>query len=161
MSCSDGAAAVLPEVLNQTRPPRGRWLQNAPTSIWSAAALVLAILFTGGYTGWKVITGYRDHRNALAVFGRNVRHEAEAHHWRYEVVSAKDEGLLLYLRKTHFVKPADAVTEWNAGNLDALVASKEKAAVLMRDLKGAALAQLQSNEREQHQQGRGYVLITR
>ena len=108
-----------------------------------------------------MITGYRDHRNALAVFGRNVRHEAEAHHWRYEVVSAKDEGLLLYLRKTHFVKPADAITEWNAGNLDALVASKEKAAVLMRDLKGAALSQLQSNEREQHQQGRGYVLITR
>ena len=128
---------------------------------WSAIALAFAILFTGGYTGWKVITGYRDHRDALAVFGRNIRHEAEAHHWRYEVVSAKDEGLLLYLRKTNFVKPADAITEWNTGNLDALVASKEKAAVLMRDLQGAALSQLQSNEREQHHQGRGYVLITR
>jgi 4-amino-4-deoxy-L-arabinose transferase-like glycosyltransferase len=128
---------------------------------WSAIALAFAILFTGGYTGWKVITGYRDHRDALAVFGRNVRHEAEAHHWRYEVVSAKDEGLLLYLRKTHFVKPTDAITEWNAGNLDALVASKEKAAVLMRGLQGAGLSQLQSNEREQHHQGRGYVLITR
>ena len=128
---------------------------------WSALALAFAILFTGGYTTWKVITGYRDHRNALAVFGRGIRHEAEARHWRYEVVSAKDEGLLLYLRKTHFVKPADAVTEWNTGNLDALVASKEKAAVLMRDLKGAALPQLESNEREQRQEGRGYVLITR
>ena len=128
---------------------------------WSAIALAFAIFFTGGYTGWKVITGYRDHRDALAVFGRNIRHEAEAHHWRYEVVSAKDEGLLLYLRKTNFVKPADAITEWNTGNLDALVASKEKAAVLIRDLQGAALSQLQSNEREQHQQGRGYVLITR
>jgi hypothetical protein len=85
----------------------------------------------------------------------------EAHRWRYGVVSAKDEGLLLYLRKTSFVKPADAVTEWNTGNLDALVASKEKAAVLMRDLQGAALAQLRSNEREQNDQGRGYVLITR
>jgi 4-amino-4-deoxy-L-arabinose transferase-like glycosyltransferase len=128
---------------------------------WSAIALALAILFTSGYTGWKVITGYRDHRNALAVFGRNIRHEAEAHHWRYEVVSAKDEGLLLYLRKTHFVKPADAVTEWNTGNLDALVASKEKAAVLMRELKGDARAQSQPNEREERHQGRGYVLITR
>ena len=128
---------------------------------WSAIALALAILFTGGYTGWKVITGYRNHRNALAVIGRNVRHEAEAHHWRYEVVSAKDEGLLLYLRKTHFVDSADAVTEWNAGNLDALIASKEKATVLMSELKSAALSQLQSNEREQHQQSRGYVLITR
>jgi len=128
---------------------------------WSAIALALAILFTSGYTVWKVITGYRDHRDALAVFGRNIRHEAEAHHWRYEVVSAKDEGLLLYLRKTDFVKPADAITEWNTGNLDALVASKEKAAVLMRDLQGAALSQLQSNERQQNHQSRGYVLITR
>ncbi len=128
---------------------------------WSAIALAFAILFTGGYTGWKIITGYRDHRDALAVFGRNIRHQAEAHHWRYEVVSAKDEGLLLYLRKTHFVKPGDAITEWNTGNLDALVASKEKAAVLILYLKAAALVQSQSNEREQHQQGRGYVLITR
>jgi hypothetical protein len=76
-------------------------------------------------------------------------------------VSAKDEGLLLYLGKMDFVKSADAVTEWNAGNLDALVASKEKAAVLMRDLQGAALSQLQSSEREQHHEGRGYILITR
>ena len=128
---------------------------------WSTIALAFAILFTGGYTGWKVITSYRDHRDVLAVLGRNIRHEAEAHHWRYEVVSAKDEGLLLYLRKTHFVDPADAIAEWNTGNLDAVVASKEKAAVLMRDLKGAALSQLQSNEGEQDHQGRGYVLITR
>ena len=129
--------------------------------LWTVAALVLAIVFTCGYTSWKVITGYRDHRNALAVFGRNARHEAESHHWPYEVVSAKDEGLLLYLRKTHFVDPADAVREWNAGNLDALVASKEIAAVLMSELKGDAIAQSQLNEREQHPQGRGYVLITR
>ena len=128
---------------------------------WSAIALAFAILFTGSYTGWKIITGYRDHRDTLAVFGRNIRHEAEAHQWRYEVVSAKDEGLLLYLRKTNFVRPADAVTEWNTGNLDALVASKEKAAVLIPDLKAAAVVQSQSNEREQYQQGRGYVLITR
>ena len=127
----------------------------------TTAALALAMLFSGGYTGWKVIAGYRTHQNALAVFGRNVQHEAEVRHWRYEVISAKDEGLLLYLRKTQFVEPATAITEWNAGNLDAVVASKENAAVLMRDLTGAALSQLQSNEREQHHQGSGYVLITR
>jgi hypothetical protein len=128
---------------------------------WSALALTFAILFTGAYTGWKVITGYRDHRNALAVFGRNVRHEAQARDWRYGIVSAKDEGLLLYLQKTHFVKPVDAVADWDAGNLDALVVSKERASGVMRDLKGAALSQLESNEREQRQDGSGYVLITR
>ena len=108
-----------------------------------------------------MITGYRDHRNALAVFGRNVRHKAEAHHWRYEVVSAKDEGLLLYLQKTRFIKPTDAITEWNSGNLDALVASKEKASAGMDELKSTDLSLLKSNERERRQDGRGYVLITR
>jgi hypothetical protein len=159
-SRSDGFPAVNLEI--DGCPSRRSLNAKAATPrSYVAITLIFAILFTGGYTGWKVITGYRDHRDTLAVFGRNVRHETEAHHWRYDVVSAKDEGLLLYLRKTHFVKPADAVTEWNTGNLDALVASKEKAAVLMRDLQGAALAQLQLNEREQHERGRRYVLITR
>jgi len=31
----------------------------------------------------------------------------------------------------------------------------------MSELKGDAIAQSQPNEREQHQEGRGYVLITR
>ena len=128
---------------------------------WSALALVLAILFTGGYTGWKVMTGYRDHRDALAVFGRNIRYEAEVRRWRYEIVSAKDEGLLLYLQKTHFIKPADAVAEWKAGNLDALVVSKEEALAVMGGVNGAAVFQSESNEREQRQEDRGYVVITR
>jgi hypothetical protein len=159
-SRSDGFPAVNLEI--DGCPSRGSLNAKAATPrSYVAITLIFAILFTGGYTGWKVITGYRDHRDALAVFGRNVRHKAEAHHWRYEVVFAKDEGLLLYLRKTHFVEPADAVTEWNVGNLDALVFSKEKAAVLMSELKGNARGQSQPNEREQHQQGGGYVLISR
>ena len=99
---------------------------------WSAVALLLSILVTGGYTISKVISGYRDHRDALVLFGRDIRNETEAHHWRYEVVSAKDEGLLLYLRKTHFIEPDRAIAEWNRGNLDALVAPAEKAPALMR-----------------------------
>jgi 4-amino-4-deoxy-L-arabinose transferase-like glycosyltransferase len=122
---------------------------------WSALALALAILFTGGYTGWKVIIGYRDHRDALAVFGRNIRQEAQERHWRYEVVSAKDEGLLLYLRKTHFIEPQRAVTEWNNGNLDALVASREKATMLLPKLRDAVLSE------SKQAQAKDYVLITR
>src|SRR5438552_2826513 len=127
---------------------------------WSAVALLLSILVTGGYTISKIIFGYRDHRDALAVFGREIRHEAEMHHWRYAVVSAKDEALLLYLRKTHFIDRDRAVAEWNGGNLDALVASTEKAPALMRELGDAALSQLKSNERRE-EQGWAYVLITR
>jgi hypothetical protein len=135
---------------------------NAATHLhrWIAIALIVAILFTGGYATWKVVAGYRDHRDALAVFGRDSRREAEARHWRYEVVSAKDEGLLLYLQKTHYIEPDRAVAEWNAGNLDALVASREKVANLMTQLRGAAVSPLKSS-REEKEQGTGYVLITR
>src|SRR5213596_2866556 len=116
-----------------------------------AIALVVALLFTGSYTIWKVITGYRHHRDALAVFGRDVRREAAAHHWLYEVVSAKDEGLLLYLQKTHFIDPDHAIPEWNQGNLDALVASTEKAPSLMSRLPDATLSQVRSNDRKKEQ----------
>jgi hypothetical protein len=126
---------------------------------WSAIALLLSIVVTGGYTISKVVSGYRNHRDALAIFGRNVRHETEAHHWRYEAVSANDEALLLYLRKTHFIAPDRAIGEWNIGNLDALVVPTEKAPPLMRELHDAALSQLKSNERNDERAG--YVLITR
>jgi 4-amino-4-deoxy-L-arabinose transferase-like glycosyltransferase len=124
-----------------------------------AIALAFSMLFTGGYTIFKIVSGYRDHHDALVVFGRNVRHEAEAHHWRYEVVSAKDEGVLLYLCKTHFIEPDRAAIEWNRGNLDALVASTEKVPALLGELRDASLSSLKSNERKK-EQGRDYVLIT-
>jgi hypothetical protein len=135
---------------------------NNVTSIyyWTLAALILSLLFAGGYTTWKVVTGYRDHRDALAVFGRDVRREAEAHHWRYEILSAKDEGLLLYLQKTHFIEPNRAVAEWNAGTLDALIVSREKAPGLITQLRGATVSQLKASERKK-EQGTGYVFITR
>jgi 4-amino-4-deoxy-L-arabinose transferase-like glycosyltransferase len=125
-----------------------------------AVALVFAILFTGGYTILKVVSGYRNHRDALVVFGRKVRHEAETNHWRYEVISAKDEGLLLYLRKTHFIEPDRAQAEWNDRNLDALVVSTEKAPAVIPQLQGAAASQLKSNQTRDGRET-GYVLITR
>jgi hypothetical protein len=161
-SCShDSASRVLTSVNSDLTGHRPAATEKWTTHIydWAAAALILAILFTSSYTTWKVVTGYRGHRNALAIFGRNVRREAETRHWRYEVVSPKDEGLLLYLQKAHHIKPDGAVAEWNAGNLDALVASTEKAAGLMPQLRGATVSQVKSSERKE-EQGMGYVLIT-
>ena len=129
-------------------------------SLWAGVAVVAAVLFTVGYTVDKVVTGYRDHRNALAIFGRKVLDELQAHHWRYEVVSAKDEGLLLYLQKTHFVSPDEAVTDWNNGTVDALIASTEKAQALMSQLAGASLSEFRSTETN-GRQGNSYVLMTR
>jgi hypothetical protein len=136
--------------------------EDAATRIcpWTTTALIFSLVFVGGYTISKLVSGYRDHRDALVIFGRDVRHQAGIHHWRYEVISAKDEGLLLYLRKTDFMQPDRAIAEWNRGNLDALVAPAEKAPALMRELHDAALSQLESNERR-GEQGRKYVVITR
>jgi len=78
------------------------------------------------YTVAKVVSGYRDHRDALVVFGREVRHEAALRHWRYEAISGSDEGMLLYLQKTHFIAPKRAISEWNRCSLDALVARQRK-----------------------------------
>jgi len=127
---------------------------------WTAATLILSIFLTVGYVTWKVVTGYRQHRDALAMFGRDVLREAETRHWRFEIVSARDEGLLLYLQKTHYIEPDRAVAEWNAGNLDALVASTEKAPGLMPQLRGATVSQSKTSERKKDR-GTGYVLIKR
>lgn len=89
---------------------------------WTVVALLVSILSAGGYSGWKVYTGYRDHRDALVKFGRAVRDEAAANHWRYEIVESSDEGLLLYTEKLHFVGPDLAVTDlWDGKTVDALV----------------------------------------
>jgi len=160
MPCSHGSVSRLsPSVNSDSTGHRPVATGNAArTYRWSAIALAFAMLFTGGYTIFKVASGYRNHRDALAVFGKNVRREAAAHHWRYEVVSAKDEGLLLYLQKTHFIDPDHAISEWNRANLDALVVSTEKARGLTRELRDAV--QFKSSKRKE-EQGRGYVLITR
>jgi 4-amino-4-deoxy-L-arabinose transferase-like glycosyltransferase len=151
------AAQVSSVVGSPRRTDGASWTAWHP---YLAGGLVFAIFFTGGYTTWKVVTGYRGHRDALAIFGRNVRLEAEAHRWRYEVVSARDEGLLLYLRKTHYIEAGGAVVAWNAGNLDALVASTEKASRLVPDLRGANVSQWKSSDRKK-EQGTSYILITR
>jgi 4-amino-4-deoxy-L-arabinose transferase-like glycosyltransferase len=127
---------------------------------WSAVALFLSILFTGSSTLAKVISGYRGHRDALVIFGRAVRQDAARHHWRYEAITARDEGMLLYLERTHFIEPDRAVSEWNRGNLDAVVVPTEEAPDLMRQLHDAALSQLRSSEKKD-EQGIGYVWITR
>ena len=127
---------------------------------WVAIVWVFAVLFTGGYITWKVTTGIHDRRDALVTFGREARREAEIRHWRYEVVSTKDEGILLYCRKTRYIRPLEAVAEWNAGNLDALVASTEKAAVITPQLQAGTFYQLKSIEQKKGQ-AIGYVLIAR
>lgn len=89
---------------------------------WLVTALAFAVLFTGGYTVWKIGSGYRDHLDALERFGHEVRAQTKAHEWRYEVISglAGSEGMLLYLERPHFIETEEAVRRWNNGDIDAI-----------------------------------------
>jgi 4-amino-4-deoxy-L-arabinose transferase-like glycosyltransferase len=131
---------------------------------WSAAALLFSIVFTSGYTAAKVLSDYRDNANHLELFSHAVNEQAIAHHWRYEVISGgargSAEGMLLYLQKPHFIKPDEAVQEWNGEALDALVVPKNKISELMGELQNAAIAPLRSVDRKTDPQI-GYFLVTR
>jgi len=117
---------------------------------WVMIALACAVLFSAGYSAYKIRTGYAGHQDALVDFGRTLRNEAGTHHWRYEAIAGSDEGMILYLDKTSFADPVSAVAAWNAGDLNALVVpsdeignyTRQLAPPLSIRLKSAARAEL-------------------
>jgi hypothetical protein len=126
---------------------------------WIAVALALAVLFSAGYAASRVVSGYRDKRDALSTFGRQVREEAARNHWRYEAVGSTDEGLPLYLMRPHFLKPEVAVAQWNSGQIDALAVPANQAPQFMRDLHDST-RRFESAQRK-HFHRPTYVLLTR
>jgi 4-amino-4-deoxy-L-arabinose transferase-like glycosyltransferase len=99
-------------------------------------SVVLAALFTTGYTARKIADAFQENRDAFAAFGRRVVKEATAHRWRYGVVGGEDEGMLLYVRETEFLEPYRAAAEWNARKLDALVVADDEMEELVPQLNG-------------------------
>jgi len=128
-------------------------------SRWLGAALIIACLLTIGYSASRIVTGYRDHRDALSIFGRQVRELATANHWRYEAVGSTDEGLPLYLMRPHFLKPDRAVAAWNAGEIDALAVPENEMPRFMSELQGVASPSLRSAQRKNLRRS-NYVLLT-
>src|SRR5437588_5604850 len=86
----------------------------------AAFAIIFATIFTGTYAAMRVIDGYRNHRDALVKFGREVRRIAAAKHLRYEILPGRDESLLLYLQRPRFYTRITEPTAAPPG-LDALV----------------------------------------
>jgi 4-amino-4-deoxy-L-arabinose transferase-like glycosyltransferase len=118
-----GSAGALRRHENDDAAARRRYQR------WIMAVLWLSILYAGGYSVWKVYTGYRDHRDALVRFGEAARRQATSNHWRYEVSDAPDEGLLLYCDKLHFVRRNDAVAKWNQDEVDGLIVPIDQVAL--------------------------------
>ena len=127
---------------------------------WLGGALMFAALFTTAYAAHRVITGYRADRGVLAEFGRDVRVEAAQRGWRYEVVGRREEGLLLYLRRTRFLTADQAIERWNRGELDALVAPAEELPRLLEQMPGAVQSQREATIMI-NEQPRRYVLLTK
>lgn len=71
----------------------------------AAFAIIFATIFTGTYAAMRVIDGYRNHRDALVKFGREVRRIAAAEHLRYEILPGRDEGLLFVFTAAAFLHP--------------------------------------------------------
>jgi len=76
------------------------------------------------------------------------------------VVSSPDEGLLLYAHKLGYVRPERAVTQWNAGELDALIVSTRGESQIMPQLNPTATVALRSPLKN-HSDTLDYILITK
>jgi hypothetical protein len=70
----------------------------------AAFTIMLAAIFTAASSGMRMIDGYRNNRDALVKFGREVRRIAAAEYLRYEILPARHEGLLLYLQRPRFFR---------------------------------------------------------
>ncbi|MBA3387051.1 MAG: glycosyltransferase family 39 protein [Chthoniobacterales bacterium] len=127
---------------------------------WSVAALLAACLFSSGYAAQRVFLSYRADDAALVRFGAAMRREGVTHGWRYEVIGGKEEGLLLYLRRTRFIKADEAAERWESGTLDALVAPVEEVPQLLAALPGSTLGKLEGSVMIDAQVRR-YVLLQR
>ncbi len=114
-----------------------RW--RAKVQPWLAASLIFGAVFTGGYAAWKIGSAWHERSGALVQFSRAVRAEAAKENWRYAVVGGREEGMLLYLRRDHFLSADDAVAQWKAGQLDALVVRNQPERDWLKLLPGAKL----------------------
>jgi 4-amino-4-deoxy-L-arabinose transferase-like glycosyltransferase len=126
---------------------------------WLTAAVIIACLLAIGYSASRIASGYRGHRDALSIFGRTVREQAAANHWRYEAVGSTDEGLPLYLMRPHFLKRDRAVIAWNAGEIDALAVPENEMPRFMSELQGVTQPTLRSVQRKNLRRS-NYVLLT-
>lgn len=126
---------------------------------WCAAAVIVAVVFTSGYTARKIFLANQEHRDAFAVFGREVVKETTAHRWRYGVIGGEDEGMLLYVRRTEFLEPEEGAAAWNSGKLDALVVPDDEIEELLPRLQGAPKKLLTSGPAGSY--GKRYFLLVR
>ncbi len=108
---------------------------------WCAMSVCFAGVFALGYSAWKISEGTRAPDDLIA-FSETVRGQARQHQWRYEVMRSHDERLLVYLRRSHFIKPERAAADWAEGKLDAVIVPDAQVPRMLRDLPGSIPARI-------------------
>jgi 4-amino-4-deoxy-L-arabinose transferase-like glycosyltransferase len=122
-------------------------------------ALGLAVLYSGAYGAYKVTNGFQRHNDSLVEFGKTVRQWAAQTDWRYAAVYGGDEGMILYLDRISFTEKDAAISEWNAGKLDALVVPARDAQIYTDALQPRPVTFLRSRSRGDDKPD--YVLLER
>lgn len=129
-------------------------------AILSFVAVALALLFACVYAAMRIVPGYKQHRDAFVLFGRQVRAQAAAHDMRYEIVGGEDEGMALYLRRTRFFEPDEAAKLWANDAVDALVVPDDELDELEPRLRGAVRSEIGPSQPAGHY-GKRYFLLVR
>ena len=121
-------------------------------------AVLLGVAGVGIYSAQKIVSARREHQDAFARFGRGALQQIATHQWRYGVVGGDDEGLLLYARRTEFLEPEQAIADWNAGRLDALIVPDDELDGILPHLHGREPRQYLASEQAGRYRRR-YVLL--
>lgn len=95
---------------------------------------VLGVPIAGGYAGWRIAESVKNDARTLVRFGEVVQETVQDQHDRLAVVSARDEGLLLYTNHERFVSLEDALTLWKFGRIQWIVIGDDYFAKAVRSL---------------------------
>jgi hypothetical protein len=102
-------------LLARTLPLFPRALVLVPT------LAVLALVGNVGYSAWICLENHRTAQGGLVAFGEQSRHLAHDLGTSFAIVRPRDEGMMLYARKTKFLHPAEARNRWRKGELHAAI----------------------------------------
>ena len=108
---------------------------------WCAVTLLAALIYTSSYTTLRIVSGVRKHLDALVKCGCEFRALATENHWRYAVLKSSTEALVFYLEVPGFTPENDAVQDWNAEKLDALIGSEKRIQSVLPELDDSSILQ--------------------
>ena len=91
--------------------PGGEW-RRQPIGRLAIACAVAGVPLASGYAGLRMTRSFQNDARALVRFGNTVKETVMDQHDRLAVVSARDEGLLLYIGHDRFTSLDDALRMW-------------------------------------------------